>query len=299
MKDVDCVGVVDQIHTFAHILHRHAVVMLVQSDIAVTLNRCDSPLLHLIAACRQWTQGVLFDSLKELAAGFPTAGQIAGIELLQRLEDGSVGRLQIIEHQTFKVYVHGPVHQFYRILHQSLVLGMAHAGRDYGAAVMLGKGFEVRIDHRLIAVAASDCGFQVVRYYRTGSPSIKVESILARLYKILLLLRSHGLTVSVMTAWQYRHKHLNLSHLGSRLIDYLQTVTGKIDIHLVSGAMLDIAYGIGLQHELSELHPERCPEVSVGMSGMILLIQFPDSHAPARKPCCIFRQQCFKPDLTI
>lgn len=68
MKDVDCVGVVDQIHTFAHILHRHAVMMLVQSDVAVTLNRCDSPLLHLIAACRQWAQGDLFDILKELAA---------------------------------------------------------------------------------------------------------------------------------------------------------------------------------------------------------------------------------------
>ena len=39
-----------------------------------------------------------------------------------------------MEHQTFKVYVHGPAHQFYRILHQSLVLGMAHAGRNHGAA---------------------------------------------------------------------------------------------------------------------------------------------------------------------
>ena len=84
MKDVDCVGVVDQIHTFAHILHRHAVVMLVQSDVAVTLNRCDSPLLHLIAACRQWAQGVLFDSLEDLAARFLAAGQIAGVELFKR-----------------------------------------------------------------------------------------------------------------------------------------------------------------------------------------------------------------------
>mgnify|MGYP007106142829 FL=1 len=164
-----------------------------------------------------------------------------------------------MEHQAFKIYIHGPIHQFYRIFHQSLVLGMPHTGRNHGAAVMLGKGLEVGIYHRFVAVAASDCGFQVVRYYRTRRPSIKVESILARLYKILLLLRPHGLTISVMTAWQYRHKHLDLSYLGSRLIDYLQTVTGKIDIHLVTGTMLDMAYGIGLQHELSELHPERRP----------------------------------------
>ena len=87
-----------------------------------------------------------------------------------------------MEHQAFKIYIHGPIHQFYRILHQSLVLGMPHTGRHHGAAVMLGKGLEVGIYHRFVAVAASDCGFQVVRYYRTGSPSIKVESILARLY---------------------------------------------------------------------------------------------------------------------
>ena len=68
MKDVDCVGVVDQIHTFAHILHRHAVVMLVQSDVAVTLNRCDSPLLHLMAVRRQWPEIVPLHSLKELTA---------------------------------------------------------------------------------------------------------------------------------------------------------------------------------------------------------------------------------------
>ncbi len=68
LKDVDCVGVVDEIHTFSDVLHRHTVMMLVQSDIAVALDCGDSPLLHLIAACRQWAQGVLFDSLKELAA---------------------------------------------------------------------------------------------------------------------------------------------------------------------------------------------------------------------------------------
>ena len=33
-----------------------------------------------------------------------------------------------MEHQAFKIYIHGPIHQFYRIFHQSLVLGMPHTG---------------------------------------------------------------------------------------------------------------------------------------------------------------------------
>ena len=61
--------------------------------------------------------------------------------------------------------------------------------------------------------------------------------------------------------------------------------------------MLDMANGVGLQHELPELHSERCLEVTIGMSGMILFIQFLDRHTPAGKPCRIFRQQSFKFDL--
>lgn len=68
MKDVDRVSVVDQFHTFAYILHRHTIVMLVQSYVAVTLYCRDSPLSHLIAVRRQWPEIVPLHSLKELTA---------------------------------------------------------------------------------------------------------------------------------------------------------------------------------------------------------------------------------------
>lgn len=75
-----------------------------------------------------------------------------------------------MENLTFKVYVHGPIHQFYCIFHQGLVLWMPHTGRHHGAAVMLGKGFEVRIYDRLVAATARDGRFQVSGTIAHGAP---------------------------------------------------------------------------------------------------------------------------------
>ena len=61
-----------------------------------------------------------------------------------------------MEHRPFEIDIHRPVHQLDSILHKSLVPGVPYPGRNYGAPVMLGKGFEVRIDHRLVTVAARD-----------------------------------------------------------------------------------------------------------------------------------------------
>lgn len=102
-----------------------------------------------------------------------------------------------------------------------------------------------------------------------------------------------------MTAWQYRHKHLDLSYPGCCLIDYFQSVSGKIDIHLVAGAVLHMPDGVGLQHELPEFHPERCLQIAIGMAGMILFIQLLDRHALSRKSRRIIGQQGFKPDLPL
>ena len=53
-----------------------------------------------------------------------------------------------------------------------------------------------------------------------------------------------------MTARKYRDKHLDFPRLRCCFVNYLQSVSGKIDIHLVSGAVLDMTNGVGLQHEL-------------------------------------------------
>ncbi len=49
VEDVDRIGVVYHLHAFAHILYRHTVVVLVQRDVTVALDRGNRPLSHLIA----------------------------------------------------------------------------------------------------------------------------------------------------------------------------------------------------------------------------------------------------------
>ena len=49
VEDVDRIGVVYHLHAFAHILYRHAVVVLVQRDVTVALDCGNRPLSHLIA----------------------------------------------------------------------------------------------------------------------------------------------------------------------------------------------------------------------------------------------------------
>ena len=63
-----------------------------------------------------------------------------------------------------------------------------------------------------------------------------------------------------MAARKYCDEHLDLPHFSSCLIDYLQPVSGEIDIHPVSGTVLDMANGVGLEHELPELHSRRMHE---------------------------------------
>ena len=113
--------------------------------------------------------------------------------------------------------------------------------------------------------------------------AVETDGVFAGLYQIFLLLRPHCLAICVVATWKYRHKHLDLSYPGCCLIDYFQSVSGKIDIHLVSGAVLHMPDGVGLQHELPEFHPERCLQIAIGMAGMILFIQLLDRHALSRK----------------
>ncbi len=76
-----------------------------------------------------------------------------------------------MEHHSLQIDIHRTVHQLDCVFHQCLVPGMPHTGRDHGASVMLGKGFEVRIDYRFVAVAARDRRLQVVRHNGArGSP---------------------------------------------------------------------------------------------------------------------------------
>ena len=81
-----------------------------------------------------------------------------------------------------------------------------------------------------------------------------------------------------MAAWQYGHENLHFYNLGRHLINYLQPVAGKVDVNLVSGPVLHMSDGVGLKHELPQLHTEGRPTVTVRMLLAVLLVQCFDCH---------------------
>ncbi len=178
-------------------------------------------------------------------------------------------------------------------------MAAAHPGRDYGASVMPGKGFEVRIDHSFVAVAARDSRLQVV-WHNGARGTPRRNGWRSRMplsdppFSGTTLPRS--MCSGCTEVWRRTPRPSALRQ--SPLVDYLQSVSGEIHIHLVTGAVLHMAYGVGLEHELPELHSEGRTKVSVGIVRVILFVQLFDCHALPGKPCRIFRQQGFEPDLT-
>ncbi len=81
-----------------------------------------------------------------------------------------------------------------------------------------------------------------------------------------------------MAAWQYGHEDLHFYNLGSDLINYLQPVAGEVDIHLVSGPVLHVSDGIGLEHELPQLHAEGSLSITVRILLAILIVEGLDRH---------------------
>ncbi|MCF2708617.1 hypothetical protein [Bacteroides pyogenes] len=48
-----------------------------------------------------------------------------------------------------------------------------------------------------------------------------------------------------MAAWKYGHEHFNAAAFAVFTVNYLKFITGKVDVHPVSGIMLDMAYNMG------------------------------------------------------
>ena len=199
-----------------------------------------------------------------------------------------------MEHKTLDVGVDGTVHEFHRVLDKRLVLGMAHPGRIYGATVMLGERREVVVYHRLVAVAAGHRGPQVVRNDRHGDSAEETQRVLAGLYQVLLALRPNCLAVCVVAARKNGHEDLHAPCFPGRLIDHLQSVTGKVDVHLVSGIMLHMPDGCRLEHMPSQKDLEVGVPVSFGMRRRVFGVQGLHRDALALQSCGVFRKQGFQ-----
>ena len=227
-----------------------------------------------------------------MQAGLSAPGKLAVVEHFKRLQDCFVQILEIIEDQTLDIGVDRLVHQLHGVLHQGLVLRMSDAGRIYRTTVMLGKGLEVIVDYRLVAVTAAYGGSQIVGDDCHRRTAIEYQGVLASLDQIFLALRPYSLAIGVMAAWQDGHKHFHLTCLAALLVHNLKPVAGIVDIHLVAGIMLHMAYSGDLQPVAAEQIAELRMLIAVGMQGFILLVKRLDGDSFTLETVGILGKQC-------
>lgn len=73
-----------------------------------------------------------------------------------------------------------------------------------------------------------------------------MKGIITGCNQILLLWRTDGLAISIVTAWKNGYKYFHTLYLSRFSIYNLQFVTGIVDVHLVTGRMFHMAYCLGL-----------------------------------------------------
>ena len=193
--------------------------------------------------------------------------------------DGGIEFLQAGECHSLYVKVNGTVEELYGILYQSLVFGMTHTGGIDRTAVIFGKSGEIIIDDRLVAVASCDGSLQIVGDDSRRNAFKISHGILTCLYQVFLALRPHGFAVGIMAERKDGDKHLGFLRLARHFINDFKPVTGKVNIHLVGGIVLDMADDLDVKSVFADNPFEGRQLIAVRIFGMVLLEQFSDTHA--------------------
>lgn len=147
------------------------------------------------------------------------------------------------------------------------------ANGKHRAAVIFGKSGKIVIDDGFVAVASCDGRLEIVGDYCRRSPFKIQYGILAPLDQVFLVLRPYSFTVGIMTERKDGNKDFGLFCLTGHLIDNLKLVTGKVDVHLVCGIVLDMADDLDVKLILTDGPLEGRQLQTVRILGMILLEQ--------------------------
>lgn len=102
-----------------------------------------------------------------------------------------------------------------------------------------------------------------------------------------------------MAAWKYGHEHFNAAAFAVFTVNYLKFIAGKVDVHLVSGIMLDMSYNMRYHAVAHEIVAETGMSVSVRMCFAVLFVQGFHCYTPATKSGGIRRKKCLKLKLAL
>ena len=102
-----------------------------------------------------------------------------------------------------------------------------------------------------------------------------------------------------MAAWEYSHKHFNAATFAAFTVNDLKFVTGEVNIHLVSGIMLDMTYDMCHHAVTHEIVTETGMPVSVRVCLAILFVQGFHCHTTTTQPGSILRKKRLKLKLAL
>lgn len=131
------------------------------------------------------------------------------------------------------------------------------------------------------------------------TPPEVFERVLAGFDQIFLTLRPYCLAVRVVAEWKYGDEHFRPLDLSCHFVHHFQPVSGKVDIHLVGGIMLDVAHDRGVEPVLPDGAFERGLLKAVGMLAFVLVEKLADCHSLAGQSGHIARYQCVQLQLTL
>ena len=136
---------------------------------------------------------------------------------------------------------------------------------------MFGKSGEIIIDDRLVAVAACNGRLQIVGDDSRRNAFKILHGILACLYQVFLALGPYGLAVGIMAERKNGDEHLGLFRLTCHFINDFKPVTGKVNIHLVCGIVLDMTDDLDVKLVLTDSPFEGRQPETVRIFGMVFL----------------------------
>lgn len=164
---------------------------------------------------------------------------------------------------------------------------------------MFGKGGELFVDNRFVAVAGLHRRLEIVGNDGRHNTLEVLKGVLTGLDQVFLALGPYGLAVSIMTERKYGHEHFGLLDLARHLVDNRESVAREVDVHLVGRIVLDMTHDSGMEPVLPDGTFEYRFLKTIRMTFPILIEELAHGHALARKTCHITRYQGIKFELTL
>ena len=172
---------------------------------------------------------------------------------------------RLCKYHSFYVKINGTVGEFYDIFNQSLILGVMYTGWIGRTAVIFREGDKIFIDDKLFAEISD---YQDNSYLNTFKV---MHGFLASPYQVLLALRLYGFAVGIMTERKDGNEYFGFLRLARHFINNLKFVSGKINIHLITGIVLDMTDNLNVKSVFKDNPFKGRQLIAVRIFGMILL----------------------------